>query len=505
MLIRKKLINTNSLIDYLKYLKMKIFIVGVLVFLGVINTYGQTWSQIDKVIASDGNVEELFGYSVAISGDWAMVGAPYEDLQDEGAVYVFQLVGGTWVETQKLKPSSSYSDGFFGLSIDMAGGVAVIGAIGDNGGGDNTGAAFVFELEEGTWVEKTKLIPSDPFPSDEFGGAVAVSGNSIVVGAHGKFGVGYYSGAAYVFKKIDGLWSETQKLTASDQATWDYFGNAVDIEGDRIVVAAYLNDIGASGSGSVYVFEFVGGTWTEEQIITASDPAEDDNFGNAVVLNNDRILVSARGDDNEYGADAGAVYYFDEIDGDFVEQQKIIVSDAQTLTAFGTAISVSGNTAVIGSMGHTDYVSYIGAVNVYEYVDGLWEEGEKLTAGTDTSAYDIFGNAVGLDNNRLVVGARGGDDNGDLSGAAYFFHHTYASVATINTTFLVYPNPFNNEFTINTNGEYTYTLCNIYGQVLLQGKANGKEILRNNDLSKGVYFLTVNTNDVDHVIKLMKN
>ena len=354
---------------------MKIVIIGLLVFLSVINTYGQTWSHIDKVIASDGGVEERFGYSVAISGDWAMVGAPYEDLSNEGAVYVFQFIGGMWIETQKLKPSTLYNDGFFGLSVDMDGGLAVIGALGDNGGGDNTGAAFVFELEDGTWVEKIKLMPSDPFPSDEFGAAVAVSGNSIIVGAQGKWGVGSYSGAAYVFKKIDGLWSETQKLTASDETIWDSFGNALDIQGDRILVAAYQNDIGASGSGSVYVFEFAGGTWVEQEILTASDPGEDDNFGSAVVLNNDRILVSARGDDNEYGTDAGAVYYFEGASGEFVEQQKIIVSDAESLTSFGAAISVSGNMAVIGSMGHTDYASYIGAVNVYEFVDGLWEEG----------------------------------------------------------------------------------------------------------------------------------
>lgn len=209
-----------------------------------------------KLTASDGMPSEQFGYAVAVSGSTVVVGVPTKSIGGntyQGAAYVFECLDGSWVEAQKLTASDGATLDEFGSSVAISGHTIVVGTPNDN---STQGAAYVFERQGGSWVEAQKLTASDGTPS-RFGWSVAVSGPAIVVGAlHNDIGGNADQGAAYVFERHHGSWVETRKLTASDGAANDFFGYSVAVSGPIIVVGANGDGIGGNFmQGSAYVFQ----------------------------------------------------------------------------------------------------------------------------------------------------------------------------------------------------------------------------------------------------------
>ena len=215
--------------------------------------FGQTMADLfpeSKRTASDGAAADRFGRSVSISGDYAVIGAYYNDDDDgnrSGSAYIFERDGaGNWNEVQKLTPSDGAEFDYFGNSVSISGNYAVIGAYGDDDNGANSGSAYVFERSgsAGNWSEVEKLTASDGAASDRFGYAVSISGNTVVIGADSDDDDnGGNSGSAYVFERGGaGNWSETQKLTASDGAGFDFFGISVSISGNTVVIGADNDD-----------------------------------------------------------------------------------------------------------------------------------------------------------------------------------------------------------------------------------------------------------------------
>ena len=267
-----------------------------------------------KLTASDGAEDDGFGNFVAISGDTVVVGAPGSDFSKSSA-YVF-VKSGNWsdmTETAKLTVSDWAAGDWFG-PVAISGDTVVFGAYGDDDNGNNSGSAYVF-VKSGHWSDMTetaKLTASDGAAGDWFGASVAISGDTVVVGAYWDDG----KGSAYVFVK-SGHWSdmiETAKLTASDGEYFDNFGASVAISGDTVMVGAYWDDDNGNDSGSAYVF-VKSGHWsdmTEPAKLTASDGAEDDGFGLSVAISGDTVVVGAPGyDDNK-----GSAYVFEvEDDG----------------------------------------------------------------------------------------------------------------------------------------------------------------------------------------------
>ena len=262
-----------------------------------------------KLTASDGADSDNFGSRVAIDGDTVVVGARGDD-GDQGSAYVFVKPGGGWAtgtETAKLTASDGAPSDNFGCSVAIDGDTAVVGAPCDD---SSKGSAYVFEKGGGwaTGTETAKLTASDGAGGDNFGYSVAISGDTVVVGAEGDDS---YHGSAYVFEKGGG-WATTStydaKLTASDGASYDHFGRSVAIDGDTVVVGAYYDDDNGSKSGSAYVFEKGGGwaTGTETAKLTASDGASYDYFGYSVAISGDTVVVGAHCDD-----DNGSAYVFD--------------------------------------------------------------------------------------------------------------------------------------------------------------------------------------------------
>ena len=350
----------------------------------------------------------------------------------------------------------------FGYSVAVDGDTAVIGAYQDNRNGADSGAAYVFTRNDGVWDDGVKLTASGGAAYDNFGISVAVDGDTVVVGAPGNDGAGADSGLVYVFVKPTGAWAtstETAKLTASYGAALDYFGYSVAVDGDTVLVGAYRDDDeenDSEDSGSAYIFTKPNssGGWadwdpmedTETAKLTASDGADDDWFGVSVALDGNTAVIGASGDDDK-GIDSGSVYVFVKPSGawaDGNETDKLTASDGEAQDNFGYSVAVDVDTVevsgaevevatvVVGAYQHDPidphsdpdsplYLLDAGAAYVFTRDSGgVWDGGEKLTAD-DGEALDYFGYSVAVDVDTVVVGAYGDDDNGSASGSAYVF------------------------------------------------------------------------------------
>jgi len=301
--------------------------------------YSLNLVEIIKLVASDGAVGDFFGISVSISGDTAIVGA-FADDNAAGSAYVFEKVGGTWTQVAKLTASDAAVNDIFGISVSISGDTAIVGAQGDDPGG----SAYVFVKPGGGWAnanEDAKLTASDAAAGALFGISVSISGDTAIVGALtlGSFG------SAYVFVKPGGGWvdaTEDAKLTQSDAAAGDFFGGSVSISGDTAIVGALQVDM---NSGSAYVFMKPGGGWvdaTEDQKLTASDTLPDDDFGGSVSISGETAIVGAPAEPR-----AGSAYIFGEVStavgGELIplDGTMVLLAGAQTSVAWMIPVIVS--------------------------------------------------------------------------------------------------------------------------------------------------------------------
>jgi cysteine-rich repeat protein len=213
----------------------------------------------NKIYANDAYSGDYFGYAVDIDGDYAVVGAYYDD-SGRGAAYVFEKnANDNWNQVAKLTASDRYTSDYFGMAVSISGDYVIVGAYYDDDGGSSTGSAYIFEKPVGGWTDMTqtaKLTAFDRTSYDYFGISVAVDGNVAVVGSYGDDDGGYsYSGSAYVYERTSGSWGFKGKLRAGDAYSSDYFGYSVSISGDNIVVGAYGDGDKGSYTGSAYIFE----------------------------------------------------------------------------------------------------------------------------------------------------------------------------------------------------------------------------------------------------------
>jgi hypothetical protein len=381
--------------------------------------------ELAELVASDGLAMDDFGNSIAVSGDRVLIGAPNDDEggTDRGSAYLFELQGGSFVEIAKLLPSDPNDSDRFGWSVAIDGDVAVVGALSDDGAAFEGGAAYVFEPQGGVWVQTKKLLAGDPFLGDLFGIAVAVDGDRIAVGAcqFTTFQVlGFGGGRSYVFERQGADWVQMQRIAPADVASGDRFGAAIDIDGDRILVTSEDDDDSGSGSGSAYVYELVGGTWTQGPKLHASDGAAGDLFGAMATLDGDLAVVGAPGDDLGGLGNAGSAYVFERVGGVWSEVAKLTASDASAQARLGRAVGLDGETVILGS--HADTPTTQGAVYVFERRDGAWLEVSRLVA-SDSIAGDELGHAVAVKDGWIATGAR----LAGTTGSAYVFQNTSAA------------------------------------------------------------------------------
>ncbi|MDP6053292.1 MAG: FG-GAP repeat protein, partial [Candidatus Latescibacteria bacterium] len=262
-----------------------------------------------------------------------------------------------------------------------------------------------------------KLTASDAAAADLFGQSVSIDGDYAIVGANGNDDGGTSSGSAYIFKRSGTTWSQQAKLTASDAAQNDDFGTSVSISGDYAIVGAHANDDGGSYSGSAYIFVRSGTNWTEQAKLTASDAAASDYFGYSVSIDGDYAIVGAHANDDG-GSDSGSAYIFVRSGTNWTQQTKLTALDGGVGDAFGYSVSIAGDYAIVGAYLDEDPGFLTGSAYIFTRSGESWSEQSKLTA-SDGSVR--FGYSVSIAGDHAIVGAYRDDDAGSYSGSAYIF------------------------------------------------------------------------------------
>ncbi|MBI5558754.1 MAG: FG-GAP repeat protein [Deltaproteobacteria bacterium] len=374
-----------------------------------------------KLIASDGEAMDKFGQAVAVSGSFAIVGAHGDDDSgaSSGAVYIFHHNGTSWTQTQKLTPNDGESLDKFGQAVGISGSYAIVGAGGDNDKGESAGSAYIFYYNGTSWAQVQKLTASDGTGWAMFGQAVGISGSFAVVGAYGDDDRGESSGSAYVFQHNGTSWTQTQKLTANDGAGWQKFGQSVAISDNFIFAGSGGDTINGGSAGAVYVFFNSGSSWGQVQKLAASDGAGWDKFGQSLSVSGNSAMVGAYGDDDQ-GASSGSAYMFYYNGSLWQEEQKLIANDGAAADYFGQAVAVAGDYAIVGAYGDDDLGISSGSAYIFHYDGNSWVQLRKLTA-SQAAPSDYFGQSVAIGDNFAVAGAYGFDDAGESSGSATIY------------------------------------------------------------------------------------
>jgi hypothetical protein len=455
--------------------------------------------------SSNSQSNDQFGFSIKLDGDTLAVGAYLEDggasgvngdqnndgAPNSGAVYVFVRSGDTWVQQAYLKASNTETNDRFGNSLALSGDTLAVGAyteassavgVGGNqadNSASNSGAVYVFTRSGGVWSQQAYLKASNTDANDFFGSSLALSGDSLAVGAYPEdssaIGVGGNqsdntgtdSGAVYVFTRTGTTWSQQAYLKASNSQIADRFGWSVALSGDTLAVGAYWEDSSATGvggnqadnsasnSGAVYVFARSGGVWSQQSYLKASNTEVDDWFGFTLALEGDLLAVGARNEDSaatgvggnqgdNSAMDSGAVYLFLRGPGAWSQVAYLKASNTGATDYFSAALALSGDLLAVGAyqedsnavgVGGTqgdESADASGAVYMFRRDSGFWAQHAYLKA-SNTGTGDAFGYSVALSGNALAIGAPsedsaatglGGDQSSNVvlgSGAVYLF------------------------------------------------------------------------------------
>jgi hypothetical protein len=380
--------------------------------------------EIQKLVALDGAAGDVAGFSVAVQGDTAVVGAPVDD--GWGAAYVFERDGsGSWSQQAKLVASDPQAGDSFGNAVAIEGERIVVGAQLEDDIRPSSGAAYVFMRAGAAWTQEAKLKAGDPtFGGDNFGASVAIDGETIAVGAGGK-------PAAYVFVHTSTGWVQQAKLVSSDVVLNDFYGSPVDILGDRLIVGATNHPHAGPSStqflGAAYIFaRDTSGVWTEEIELHGrplmAGQSSFPRFGRAVALNGNEALVGAPTDGGGTASFRGAAYLFERSTaGVWSAPTQLVAGDTVINDDFASVVALSGSIVLLGAPRHDAAGLDAGAAYVFERdSSGVWAIGGKIVA-SDAAAGDLFGVAVSLDGATGLIGAFGDDDLGTEAGAAYAF------------------------------------------------------------------------------------
>ena len=386
---------------------------------------------IGDLTGADSGQGDSFGYTLAISGDTAIVSALGDDTPggtNAGSAYIFVHAGGAWTQQAQLLASDGAASDQFGYDVAIDGDTAIVGADWDDTlAGINAGSAYVFvRAANGVWTQQAKLVATDSSAFDLFGVSVAVSGDTAVVGAPGDNTLaGTDAGSAYVFvRDNEGVWTQQARLFASDGAAGDFFsGYAVAIDGDTVVVGAINDDTQAgTDAGSAYVFVRDGnGVWSEQAHVFASDSAAFDYFGSIVAISGDTIIAGADEDDTQGGTDAGSAYVFVRNEDTWTEEAHLFApeSDADADDHFGWFVDISGDTAVVGAPTIPQFGGdpELGSVYAFQRVGAIWTQKAHVFAPAGAVG-DVFGFSVAV-SGATAVAAPG--FNNVMAASAYAF------------------------------------------------------------------------------------
>jgi hypothetical protein len=430
---------------------------SLLLILASVAAAAQTVQQ-TYVKASNTDFNDRFGFSVAISGNTMVIGAPLEDsgatgvngdpsnnvTPDSGAAYVYVRDGSTWTLQAYLKSSNPAALHQFGYSVAISGDTIVVGAPFENGGatgvnGDQnnvsaieSGAAYVFVRSGNTWTQQAYLKASNTGPADQFGASVAISGDTIVVGAPLEDSANpatpsdnsrFDSGAVYVFARTGTTWTPQGYLKASNPGVGDFFGVSVSVSNATLAVGASDEDSNGSAesndsatdAGAAYVFTRSGSTWTQEAYVKASVVGAGDSFGASVAVSGNTLAVGAFGEssnatgingnpNNNLAPFSGAAYVFLRTGTTWTQQAYVKPSNTQLFSGFGASVALSDQNLVVGAGSESTTANDSGAAYWFQRTGSQWTEKAFLKAafpGVD----DAYGFAVAASGGLAVSGA----------------------------------------------------------------------------------------------------
>ncbi len=381
-------------------------------------TSSLSYQELQKLKASTPADMDMLGYSVAIDGDTAVVGADgFNNNTGEAYIYKYDEVSKLFLQKAVLSSTNLSSGDHFGNSVAISGDTVIIGAFGDDEKNSDSGAAYIYEKPSSGWAdtntEKAKLKASDADSDDLFGANVAISGDTVLIGAYFDNETNTDSGAAYIYEKPSSGWAdsavEKAKLKASDADSSDLFGASVSISGDTVIIGAYLDNETNDGSGAAYIYEKPSSGWadtnTEKAKLKASDPDEGDNFGISVTICGDTVIIGAY-DDDETNNDSGAAYIYEKPSSGWVdtntEKVKLKASDADEGDNFGVSVAISGDTVIIGA--YNDNETNDGSGAAYLFTNALTQN--TLENKTDIMQIE----ASDADADDFTFSLDGGDD-----------------------------------------------------------------------------------------------
>ncbi len=463
-----------------------------------------------KITAADGATFDFFGFSVSISGDYAVVGAGFDDDNgtESGSAYVFKRSGTSWAQEVKLLPADGKASDRFGFSVSISGDYALVGAYFN---GTESGSAYVFKRSGTSWTQEAKLLPPDNAAGDQFGISVSISGDYALVGAALNDDNGTDAGSAYVFKRTGTSWAQEAKLLAPEGvAAGDNFGRSVSISDEFAVVGAWRDNADA---GSVYVFKRIGTSWAQEAILLPAEGAVGDEFGFSVSIFGDYAVVGARLDDDVNGTDAGSAYVFKRTGTSWAQETILLPIDGAAGDNFGRSVSISGDFAVVGANGDDENGFDTGSAYVYKRTGTSWAQDRKLLPA-DGAIGDNFGISVSISGSYSIVGAYLDDDNESASGSAYLFTGFATPIGVDQAKIGLpeefslsqnYPNPFNPtttiEYSLPKAGDVSLKVYNLTGQevaLLINDKMPAGNHTVSWDASgsaSGVYFYRLQAGD----------
>ncbi len=390
-----------------------------ILFLSLLLTFFSSIAQYNEQTMFTGNSGSYFGSAIAYSGDYLFVGSPWDNTNgtQAGLVTIYQKNGSNWTSTD-IVPTDIQSYDRFGNSIDIYGNWAIIGASFNNDSGSYAGAAYFYHFNGTEWQYHSKIYANDASADDYFGCDVAIEGTTAVIGA-------YYNaegnGAAYVFD-FDGTdWNQTVKLMPADQSDLNSYGHSVDISGDNIVIG---NPGGLENEGTAYIFNYDGSQWNEQQMIQAPTK-EWAFFGESVSIDNDLIIVGQFFKNNG----KGGAYAFRFNGTDWENTHNFLPSEPLSNDdKFGEEVFVFANKVAISAPGFRTTQGgndYDGAVFIYEFDGSNWGNEQKII-GSNTNSNSNFGKAV-INDDKLFASSTEDDQVYYFAGETItsdFFHVT---------------------------------------------------------------------------------
>lgn len=372
-----------------------------------------------KIVPPEGSPGGRFGSSVATSGSVAVIGSP--GARGAGAVYLFGLDGDARM-LEEILPEAATEGDDFGSALDLEGNLMVVGAPLHEHDGYIAGAAFVYRRDAaGSWTEQAILVSDVASDLDYFGSSIAIGSDLIAVGSPGDDEGGSNAGATYIFGQPDLGWSLQEKLRAPDAAPGDRCGSSVSIREDRVLVGCPLGFGSAIQSGAAYLFRLAGSSYVLEYKFSPASNDAGQLFGSAVVLDENRVFIGAPGAGEEYPD--GSVHIFD-FDGSSWQPNGVLsAGDRVASRGFGAVLSQDGGLLIVGAQRMEGEHLSPGSAYVFGLTEGAWSLQAKLV-GNDIDRADGFASSVAVRDGRALVGAAGDAEAGSNAGAAYEFKKT---------------------------------------------------------------------------------